>query len=148
MKFDAVRLEESAGKIMSESETRTREHPETRFAASEDRFGLEDQFRLLMTEPDTSRKGHRQKALLREGPVTLAIYAFEAGSRLPDHVVDGVVLIHVLEGHLQVTTDTETHDMQAGHVLRLSAGVRHDVAAISPSRMLLTVVLEGPKSHP
>lgn len=80
--------------------------------------------------------------------MTLALYLFEAGSRLPDHVVDGVVLIQVLEGRLQVTTEQGTHDLPAGHVLRLSAGVRHDVAAAQPSRMLLTIALDGPDSSP
>lgn len=133
---------------MSESQVRLREPPEARFARPEDQFDLHAAARELAGEPESGQHGHRQKALIREGPMTLALYLFEAGSRLPNHVVDGVVLIQVLEGHLQVTTAAGTHDLPAGNVLRLSAGVQHDVIAVSSSQMLLTIALEGPGSHP
>lgn len=96
---------------MSESQARPREPPEARFARPEDHFDLRAAARELTGEPESGQHGHRQKALIREGPLTLALYLFEAGSRLPNHVVDGVVLIHVLEGHLQVTTAAGTHDL-------------------------------------
>lgn len=130
-----------------QSETRQRERPQTRFAKAQDVLDLNDEFRELMAEPESGQHGHRQKALIREGPLTAAIYALDAGSRWPDHVVDGVVLIHLLEGHVQVATGEGSLELKPGQMVRLASGVRHDLSAIDASRVLLTIALEGPDSH-
>lgn len=133
---------------MSQAETRNRTRPEERFASTQAVLDLREQSRDLADEPDSGQAGHRQKALIREGPLTLALYHFQAGSRLPDHVVDGVVLIHTLEGRVRITTEQGSHELPAGCVLRLSSGVRHDLTALDTSRVLLTIALEGPDSQP
>ena len=79
--------------------------------------------------------------------MTAALYLFDIGAGLPSHTVDGVVLIETLQGRLKVNTDEGVHALPAGCALRLSPGVRHDVQAEEPSRMLLIVALEKPDSH-
>ena len=125
---------------------RLRTPPEQRFASSEEAVNLADAAEKLLAEP-SGQHGHKQMALFRHGPATLALYCFDAGGRLPDHVVDGPVIIHALSGRLRVRTDQAEHALAAGQLLRLAPGVRHDVNADEPSQMLLTVCLEGPGSH-
>ncbi|MEX0886887.1 MAG: AraC family ligand binding domain-containing protein [Phycisphaeraceae bacterium] len=126
---------------------RLRTHPEERFASLEEELDLQAVADKLLAEP-SGQHGHKQVALFRHGPATLALYCFDAGGRLPDHVVDGPVIIHVLTGRLHVHTDAAEHNLPAAQLLRLAPGVRHDVIAEEPSQMLLTVCLEGPGSHP
>lgn len=127
---------------------RVRTPPRERFATDEDRVDLETVAADLLAEPDSGQHGHRQMALFRHGPITLALFCFEsAGSRFPDHVVNGPVFIQVLKGRLFVHTDDVRHELVAGQLLRLSPNVRHDVVAAEPARMLLTICLEGPGSH-
>lgn len=128
-------------------DNRLRPHPQARFATHADVFDLELAAQTLLSEANGGQHGHRQITLFRHGPATLALYCFEAGSRLPDHVVDGAVIIQVLEGRLLVHIDDAKHDLTAGRVLRLGPNVKHDVQAVEPSRMLLTVCVEGPGSH-
>ena len=125
---------------------RLRTPPEQRFALAEELVDLAAAAERLLAEP-SGQHGHKQMALFRHGPATLALYCFDPGGRLPDHVVDGPVIIHVLAGRLRVRTDQAEHALSAGQLLRLAPGVRHDVAADEPSQMLLTVCLEGPGSH-
>ena len=61
---------------------------------------------------------------------------------LRDHDADGYVTIEVLGGDLQVTTADSQYRMRQRSLLVLRPGVRHDVRATSPSRMLLTVRLD------
>ncbi|HEX7009514.1 MAG TPA: AraC family ligand binding domain-containing protein [Phycisphaeraceae bacterium] len=128
------------------SSHRVRTPPRVRFAPSEDRFNLKTAAETLAREP-SGQRGHKQMALFRHGPATLALYLFETGASLPDHVVDGPVIIHVLQGRLKVATDQTEHDLPAGTLLRLAPNVRHDVSALERSQMLLTICVEGPGSH-
>ena len=125
---------------------RLRPHPEQRFATSEEQLNLEEVSEYLRKEP-SGRHGHKQMALFKHGPATLALFHFERGAKLDDHTVDGPVIIHVLDGRLRVRCSDSEHDLAAGTLLRLSPGVRHNVRAEEDSRMLLTVCLEGPGSH-
>lgn len=126
---------------------RSRPHPAMRFSPPEDRVDLNAEIKALLEEPGSGQHGHRQKALFHHGPATLALYAFEAGSKLPNHVVDGSVIIQVLQGRLVVATENARHELSAGDLLRLAPGVVHDVEAVDQSQMLLTVCVEGPDSH-
>ena len=128
-------------------ENRARPKPAERFAPLEDVVDLTAATDRLQNEPNAGQHGHRQMALFHHGPATVALYCFEAGSKLPDHVVDGPVTIHVLEGRLQVKTAQSKHELPANHLLRLAPGVNHDVEAVEASKMLLTVCVEGPNSH-
>jgi quercetin dioxygenase-like cupin family protein len=121
---------------------RLRPHPSVRFAENEQTFSLDREIDGLLKEQDAGQHGHRQKALFAHGPMTVALYAFEAGSRLPDHVVDGDVIIQVLEGHVVVSTGETDRHLHSGQILVLAPGVRHDLAAEEASRLLMTFCLE------
>src|SRR5450756_1793178 len=56
--------------------------------------------------------------------------------------------IHVLAGHVQVTTREGSHELKAGALLVLSAGVTHDLYAPIQSQVLLPVSpgAQGPES--
>ena len=133
--------------MTDESHDRPRPRPEKRFSKPQDHVDLGAAAEALLDEPQLTAQGHRQKALFRHGPATLALYCFEAGGHLPLHVVDGTVIIHVLEGSLRIRTPDAEHAISADHLLRLAPGVPHDLHADKPSRMLLTVCVEGPDSH-
>jgi len=125
----------------------SRTPPRERFAVSEQQVDLAQAARALREEPGSGQHGHRQMALFRHGPETVALYSFEAGSTLPAHVVEGPVLIQALSGQLRVQTDSTSYDLAAGQLLRLSPNVTHSVEAIEASDMLLVVCIEGPNSH-
>lgn len=127
---------------------RAREHPDSRFAPLQHAFDLRAAARELAETP--ARRGQRQMALYRHGGLTVALFTFEPGAGLADHVADGVVSINVLDGRLRVQSGGQEHALHAGGLLVLAPGVRHDVFAIDQSTMLLQVYLEnGPatKQH-
>lgn len=120
--------------------------PRVRFASDADRFDLNQAAEALLAEASGQNK-HQQIALFKHGPATLALYCFKAGSSLPGHVVDGPVIIHTLQGCLILRTEEGELTLETGQLLRLAPGVRHDIAALTDSRMLLTICVEGPASY-
>jgi len=128
---------------MSEDK-RLREHPEQRFGHPELPFNLNEVAAKLLAEPLGERR-HRQETLYRHGPLTVALFLFEAGASMSPHRAEGVVTVQVLQGHLKMTAEARTHDLPAGSLLVLAPGVQHDVQAVESSRMLLTVCLDPEK---
>jgi quercetin dioxygenase-like cupin family protein len=128
---------------MSE-EKRLREHPEQRFGHAELPVNINEVAAKLLAEPLGERR-HRQETLYRHGPLTVALFLFEAGASMAPHRAEGVVTVHVLQGHLKMTAEARTHDLPAGSLLVLAPGVQHDVQAVEASRMLLTVCLDPEK---
>lgn len=126
---------------------RLREHPQQRFAAPEQFFDLNAAVEHLAAEPGMTTDGHRQIALYRHGPMTIGLFIFERGGRVPDHSAEGVVMLQTLSGSIDVKTASRTHSLKPGQVLLLAPGVKHDVVAHEPSRMLMTVALEEVHPH-
>ena len=129
--------------MSDESSPRLRPHPRERFAPPQLLIDLEQAANELALEGPPSH-GHRQKVLYRHGPLTIALFLFEAGGALAEHRADGVVTIHVLRGRMRVGAEGQQHDLVAGRMLVLAPGVKHDLHAEQPTHMLLTVSRESP----
>jgi len=125
---------------------RLRTHPEERFVSPQLQFDLKKIATTLLAEPITGPRKHRQETLYKHGQVTVALFHFEQGAGLSEHVAQGVVTVHVLEGRLKMTAQGTVHELPAGQLLVMAPGVRHDLVAEESTRMLLTVCLEESKA--
>lgn len=123
---------------MSE-DSRLRAHPRERLAAAIQRVDLREASARLRSEPHASVSGHRQLAIVRRGPVSVILFAFEEGGLLKEHQADGDVIIQVLTGQLSVTVDDEAVTLGPNALLTLAPGQPHSVRAIEDSDMLLTI---------
>ncbi len=74
--------------------------------------------------------------------MSLVLLDFDAGGGLSDHATHGFVTVHVLDGEARMTTDGHEYAMPAGSLLVLTPGVKHDIVAVTPSRVLLSVRLD------
>ena len=120
---------------------RERRDPAERFAGSEHLYDLTGSAQALRRELREPRNGHRQVTLAHDEGITVLLFDFEVGGALPDHVADGLVMIQVIAGAIEVATSETVHRLTAGSLLVLAAGVRHDVSAREASQVLLTVHL-------
>ena len=125
---------------MNES-TRLRPHPHERLSSPAQQVDLGQAAALLRTEKHAAVSGHRQVTVLRDGPITVLLFLFEAGGTMKQHQAPGVVTIHVITGRLDVVLPDATHGVSTGQILSLAPGVPHSVTATEPSEMLLTVHL-------
>ncbi len=118
---------------------RLREHPADRFAEAVIEADLNEAFEQLPRQSSTGQPG-MQKAILRRGSVTTAIFAFEAGGTIPEHTAPGEVMIHCLAGRILINAPDGEHALEPNRMLFLAPGTPHDVRAEEASRMVLHVV--------
>ena len=130
---------------MTASDDRLRPHPSERFAGAEHLLNLQAALSSLRAEARPSGNGHRQIALMHQGPVRLLLFAFEAGGRMPQHAAPGWVTIHVLRGMLHVRTPDALHALGGGMLLSLAPDVLHDVEAPEETDMLLGIFPQAPR---
>ena len=126
---------------MSSSKDRLRPPPSERFAGPEHRIDLQSTLEALRREPHDGSDKHRQITVFHKGPLRLVLFAFEPGGGLPSHRAPGSVVIHTLQGRIQVKTLNESYELATGQVLMLDPEVVHDVTAAEQSDMLLTISL-------
>lgn len=120
----------------------TRIPPRLRFLGSEHMLDLGVETERLREETGNTRDGHRQITLFHRGGLSIILFDFDTGGFIKNHAADGFVAIQVLSGEIGITSPTGEYQMPAGALLVLEPGIRHDVQAFEPSRMLLTVRLE------
>lgn len=132
------------------SNDRLRQHPEDRLAEPIQLIDLPGVAAGLRSEPHGSVAGHRQIAIVRHGPVTVILFAFEAGGVLKEHSAEGVVTIQVLKGRLHLVVGGDSREAGPGQLVALAPGVMHSVRAPVASEMLLTVhrVAQGADPDP
>lgn len=128
-------------------EERLRAHPKERFGTAENLLDIPDALRKLRTEDTPARFGHRQITLDQYGPVTVVLFAFDAGGALQNHKAAGVVTIQALEGELVVRTEDQEYKLGPKMMVMLTPNVRHSVEAAQKSAMLLTVCLLNSAAH-
>ncbi|MBE7504884.1 MAG: cupin domain-containing protein [Planctomycetia bacterium] len=128
----------------------SRSQVEQPFAAPQQQFDLNKVTARLKDgfESSAGRAGHRQEALFKHGPTTVALYLFAHLARLPPHRAKGVVIIQVLDGRIEISAEGNVHDLHAGQLLMLASGVEHTVVAKEDSRMLLIVHLDVTTESP
>lgn len=66
--------------------------------------------------------------------------AFDAGAILAEHTAPRPVVISVVDGEVLFTIGADTHRLRAGAVLHMDQNVPHSVTAVSPARLVLTLV--------
>lgn len=118
---------------------RRRIAPRDRFVGNQKHFNLDHEFEQLPNESEF-RQGHIQKAIHRQGPVTTAIFIFQANASIEKHQLEGQSSIHVLDGELFVTTPEQEYTLGPNDILLLDPNVPHDIRAVKPSRMLMFLV--------
>jgi quercetin dioxygenase-like cupin family protein len=129
--------------MADEKTERPRQHPEARFAGPQHEFDLDAVATGLKAELGAGEGGHRQETLYKRGALSVALFLFGHLARLKPHRAKGLVTIHVIKGHLQVSAEGRVHDLHAGHLLVLAPLVEHEVVAKEESQMLLTVCLDA-----
>ncbi|MGB9435836.1 MAG: cupin domain-containing protein [Candidatus Acidiferrum sp.] len=71
---------------------------------------------------------------------TVTVFAFDAGQGLSEHTAAFDALVQVLEGKAEITISDKPHQVQAGEALLLPSNRPHALAALTPFKMLLTMI--------
>ena len=105
---------------------------------------LEHAHPLTLAEQVSYEAGKVVSLTLAQRPgAGMTLFAFDAGEGVSTHAAPGDAMAYVLEGEAQITIDGVVHQVTGGGAIIMPAGIPHAVKAITPFKMLLTVVKEG-----
>jgi quercetin dioxygenase-like cupin family protein len=102
-------------------------------------FVLADEMKLVADELERmpARVG---RTLVKDGRLRVTLVGVTAGQGLPEHVAEGPVTIHVLEGAMDVQATGRTWSLATGGLLALDGGVTHSVTSRDGAIFLLTLM--------
>lgn len=96
---------------------------------------------LPLLDQVSYEKGKVASLTLAQQPgVGMTLFAFDAGEGVSTHSAPGDAMVQVLEGEARITIDGVENHLTAGQIIIMPAGVPHAVWAVTPFKMLLTVV--------
>jgi len=82
-------------------------------------------------------------AIVRDDRIEVMRLVLRAGKTVPEHRVDGPIIIHCLEGELEVLAHNEAKRLRPHQLMYLSGGVAHAFHALTDTSVLVTVVRNG-----
>jgi quercetin dioxygenase-like cupin family protein len=102
-------------------------------------FDLIDEMRIVRAELSA---GHARiaRTLVKEGPLRLTLIGVRPGGGMHEHVAEGPITIHALEGTIIVHAGSEPRTLAAGGLMAIDGGVRHDVSSDEGGLFLLTLI--------
>ena len=85
----------------------------------------------------------RTSAIVRTPSFEAVRLVVPAGREIPVHQVPGRIMLHCLEGRVQLGLTGAAKDLRAGEWLYLEGGEPHSVTGIEDASLLLTILFDG-----
>lgn len=80
------------------------------------------------------------RTLVKEPTGTVTVFAFDAGQALSEHTAPFEALVMALDGEAEVAIDGTPYRLGAGDLIRLPANRPHAIRAVTPFKMVLTMI--------
>ena len=90
-----------------------------------------------------SLAGARTSAIVRTSTFEAIRLIVPAGTEIPTHEVPGRIMLHCLEGHVEVGLPTGPVDLGTDNWLYLEGGKPHSVRGVEDSSLLLTILFDA-----
>ena len=89
---------------------------------------------------DVAPESTVSRTVLKAEGARVVLFAFDAGQELSEHTAAVPILLQVLDGRLRVGSAGEQAELAPGGMIHIGSRVPHDVLALEPSRMVLTML--------
>ena len=80
------------------------------------------------------------KTIIEKQTGTVTLFAFDEGQGLSEHTAPFDAMVQVLDGEVQIHISGNPHTVKAGQVIVMPAGAPHALKALTPFKMLLTMI--------
>ena len=91
---------------------------------------------------DLQPGGVVSRTIVKKKTGTVTVFAFDAEEGLSEHTTPFDALLMSLEGEAEITISGTSHRINTGEIIRLPAGEPHAVKAVTPFKMILTMIRE------
>jgi quercetin dioxygenase-like cupin family protein len=103
------------------------------------RLNLPQELEELRQGAPFRTNGHNGKTLVKHPDLRVVLMAFKSGANLRQHRTVGRLTLQMLEGRVRVTLESEQIELSTGMLFALGPSVSHDLEAVEPSAVLLTI---------
>ena len=80
------------------------------------------------------------REILKKKTGTVTLFAFDEGQGLSEHTAPFDALVHLLEGEAEILISGAPHVLKAGDMIVMPAGQPHALKALTPFKMMLTMI--------
>lgn len=80
------------------------------------------------------------KTLIDKKIGTLTMFSFGAGQGLSEHTAPFDAVVQVVDGEAEVVINGEPQTVHAGQLIIMPANIPHELKAVKPFKMLLTMI--------
>ncbi len=80
------------------------------------------------------------KTLIDKKIGTLTMFSFGAGQGLSEHTAPFDAVVQVIDGEAEVFINGEPQTVSAGQMIIMPANIPHELKAVKPFKMLLTMI--------
>ena len=80
------------------------------------------------------------RVILKKTTGNVTVFAFDLGQGLSEHTTPFDALVHVLDGRAEITVGGTLHELRAGEMILMPAGVPHALKANERFKMALTMI--------
>ncbi len=80
------------------------------------------------------------RTVLKAEGARVVLFSFDEGQELTEHTAAVPILLQVLDGRLRVGADGEHVELSPGGLVHIGSRVPHEILALEPSRMALTML--------
>lgn len=84
----------------------------------------------------------KNKAIVKTGEFELARLVLPAGKVFTEHKVAGPVVIHCIEGKVEVESESSTEILATGQLMHLAPSAPHSLVSLEDSIILLTIIFK------
>ena len=116
-----------------------RESPEKRLALPMAVFDVRGEIEQRQREPAWIQGDRNAKTLVKKPDQRIVLMVLKPGARLEEHFAPGSLAVHVLFGRVRMAVGEHAVELNAGQMLTLDGGHRHEVEAAEASAFLLTL---------
>jgi quercetin dioxygenase-like cupin family protein len=97
----------------------------------------------LRNEPAWRKNDRNGITLYKTDGMRIVLVLMHTGAEMRPQTVDGIISFHVIEGNLEVVTQDETIEVEAGQILTLHTNIKHSVRAAEETTFILTMTNEN-----
>lgn len=83
------------------------------------------------------------KTIIDKKTGTVTLFAFDQGQGLSEHTAPFDAMVQVIDGEVEIRISGNPHRVKAGQVIVMPADEPHALKAVTPFKMLLTMIRSG-----
>ncbi|HCK99281.1 MAG TPA: cupin domain-containing protein [Candidatus Marinimicrobia bacterium] len=94
----------------------------------------------LASQIDYQKNAVVSSEIIRKPTGTVTLFAFDKGQGLSEHSAPFDALVQILDGEMEITISKQPYIIQSGKFIIMPANDPHALKALTPVKMLLTMI--------